>query len=242
MNDLEFSRRKFLLQSLTGVGAAWLAAQWPEIVAAHDHAMQAVASETPPKLEFLTPAQAADVEAISAAIIPTTDTPGAREAGVVYFVDRSLMTFAQDQREPLLQGLKVVADLAKELFPTAESFAALTAAQQVDVLKALEAAKPGEKEKPHTRPRTALASVDGQQIFGMFRFMTVLGVFTNPEYGGNRNHVGWDLVNFKPSMAHFPPFGYYDKEYREQHPAKPAGNKPGASQGLNRGANRGAHQ
>lgn len=226
MNDSAYSRRHFLLQSLTGVSAAWLAAQWPEILAAHDHAMQAVASETPPKLEFLTPAQAADVEAISAAIIPTTDTPGAREAGVVYFVDRGLMTFAQDQREPLLQGLKVLADLTKEIFPTAESFASLTGAQQVDVLKTLEAAKPDEKEKPQTPPRKALVNVNGEQIFGMFRFMTVLGVFTNPEYGGNRNHVGWDLVSFKPAMAHFPPFGYYDKEYREQHPAKPEGKKP----------------
>ena len=232
MDNSEFSRRRFLLQSLTGVGAAWLAAQWPEILAAHDHAMQAVASETPPKLEFFTPEQAADVEAISAAILPTTDTPGAREAGVVYFVDRSLMTFGKDQREPLLQGLKVVADLTKELYPTAESFASLTGAQQVDVLTVLEAAKPEEKEKPPVRPRAALVNVDGGQIFGMFRFVTILGVFTNPEYGGNRNHTGWNLVNFKPSMAHFPPFGFYDKKYREQHGAEPGGKKPRANRGV----------
>lgn len=225
MDNSQISRRRFLVQSLAGAGTAWLAAQWPEILAAHDHAMQAVTSATPPKLEFLTPAQAADVEAISAAIIPTTDTPGAREAGVVYFVDRGLMTFAQDQREPLLQGLKVLTALTKELIPKAESFASLTAAEQVDVLKALEAAKPEEKESAYPGPKGALANANGQEIFGMFRFMTVLGVFANPEYGGNRNHVGWDLVSFKPAMAHFPPFGYYDKEYREQHAAKPEGKK-----------------
>lgn len=228
MNAADYSRRDFLLHSLSGAGAAWLAAQWPEILAAHGHAMQAVASGAPAKLEFLNPAQAADVEAVSAAIIPTTDTPGAREAGVVYFVDRGLMTFAQDQREPLAQGLKVLTALTRELFPGSESFASLAGAQQLEVLQTLEAEKPDDQEKRHKPPRASLAGVDGQQIFGMFRFMTVLGVFANPEYGGNRNRAGWELLNFKPAMAHFPPFGYYDKEYREQHPAQPAGSKPGA--------------
>jgi hypothetical protein len=91
--------------------------------------------------------------------------------------------------------------------------------------------------------RSKLANIDGAQIFGMFRFATVLGFFSNPEYGGNRNRVGWDLVNFKPAMAHFPPFGYYDKEYREQHRPeqegkKPEGGKPGANSGASRGASR----
>ena len=226
MNEPAFSRRKFLLQSLTGAGAAWLAAQWPEILAAHDHAMQAVASETPPKLEFFTPQQAADIEAITAAIIPTTDTPGAREAGAVYFIDRSLMTFAKDQREPFAQGLSVVAEMTKQMFPPAESFASLTSTQQVELLKALEQKKPEAQPKSEMAAQAKLASVNGEELFGMFRFATILGCFSNPEHGGNRNRIGWDLVNFKPAMAHFPPFGFYDKEYREQHPAKPEAAKP----------------
>ena len=44
-------------------------------------------------LSFLTAAEAADVEAVAAQIIPTDDTPGAREAGVVHFIDRALATF-----------------------------------------------------------------------------------------------------------------------------------------------------
>ena len=45
------------------------------------------------KLSFLSAAEAADVEAVAAQIIPTDDSPGAREAGVVYFIDRALATF-----------------------------------------------------------------------------------------------------------------------------------------------------
>jgi gluconate 2-dehydrogenase gamma chain len=244
IDNSEFSRRNFLLQSLTGVGAAWLAAQWPEILAAHDHAMQAVASPTPPPLEFFTPAQAVDVEAITAAIIPTTDTPGAREAGVVYFIDRGLSTFAKDQRDAFVQGLAVVSEMTKQLFPAAQSFASLTGDQQVQLLTALEAMKSGQDSQTPQGNRAKLAklaNVDGSQIFGLFRFSTILGCFSNPEYGGNRNHVGWDLMNFKPAMAHFPPFGYYDKEYREQHRPEPEGKTPeGGKPEANSGAGRGA--
>ena len=233
LNSSEFSRRDFLMRSLTGVSAAWLTAQWPEILAAHEHAMEAVASAAPPKLEFFTMAQAADVEAICAAIIPTTDTPGAREAGVIYFLDRGLMTFGKDQREPFIAAVGAVTQVSKHLFPAAASFADLTAAQQVEVLRALEAMKPGETDnggaavngKIDERTAGKLAGIDGAQIFGMFRFATILGFFSNPEDGGNRDGLGWKLLDFKPSMAHFPPFGYYDKEYREQHAAAHPGKK-----------------
>ena len=73
MDTADFSRRNFLLQSLAGAGSAWLAAAWPELMAAQQHAqhtMRAVDAGLPAKLEFLTPAQAADVEAITALIIP----------------------------------------------------------------------------------------------------------------------------------------------------------------------------
>ena len=226
MKPEDYSRRHFLLQSMTGVGAAWIAAQWPEILHAHDHAMQAVASTTPPKLEFFTPQQAADVEAICSTIIPTTDTPGAREAGVLYFIDRSLMTFAKDQREPFLHALAAVTQVTKNLFPAAASFASLSPDQQIATLKAVEATKPDEKRESNPEAGAKPSSINGQQVIGTFRFATILGFFANPEYGGNRNHVGWDVVNFKPAMAQFPPFGFYDKEYREQHRAAPGVKKP----------------
>ncbi len=223
MDHSEFSRRDFLLRSVTGIGAAWLAAQWPEVLAAHEHARSMVASGAPAKFEFFTPEQAADVEAIAATIIPTTDTPGAREAGVVYFIDRGLVTFAKDQQEPFLQGLGALAAKTKEVIPSADSFASLSGTQQVEVLKALEATKPEEPKKTNAATRAKLATIDGTQILEMFRFATIAGFFANPEYGGNKDRIGWELIGFKPSMAHFPPFGYYDKEYREQHPPKAKG-------------------
>src|SRR6266487_647556 len=90
----ELSRRAFLSRAGAGLSAAWVSANWPALLAAAGHARHALQSATPPKFEFFSPDQAVEIEAIAARIIPTDDTPGAREAGVVYFIDRGLATFA----------------------------------------------------------------------------------------------------------------------------------------------------
>src|SRR5229473_17728 len=74
MNEL--NRRNFLLRAGTGLSAAWLSANWPALLSAATHARHAAQSATPPKFEFLTPAEVAEIEAIAARIIPTDDTPG----------------------------------------------------------------------------------------------------------------------------------------------------------------------
>ena len=209
-----FTRRAFLTQASAGAGAAWLAAAWPEMLAAQQHAhhmAHAAAAGAPGKLEYFTAAQAAEVEAITAAIIPTTDTPGAREAGVVYFIDRGLSTFAADQKKPFADALEAVAKKRKELFPASSDFASLSAAQQIEVLKAIEKT----------------------QEFGTLRYSTVAGFLSNPEDGGNRDTVGWRLIGFDGSPTHTPPFGYYDAEYlKEQAAARAARSAAPAPKGA----------
>ena len=84
------SRRAFLIQSVSGVGGAWVAANYAGILAAEDYVLQAAQTGQPLKLAFFTAAQAAEVEAMAAQIIPTDETPGAREARVIQFIDRAL--------------------------------------------------------------------------------------------------------------------------------------------------------
>jgi gluconate 2-dehydrogenase gamma chain len=202
-----FSRREFLLQSVAGAGGVWLAAAWPAVLAAQQHAhqtMHTVAAGVPAKLEFLTPTQAADVEAIASLIIPTTDTPGAREAGVVYFIDRSLGTFATDEQKPFADAMALVDGKRKEMFPASADFASLSVAQQTEILTAIE-------KTP---------------AFDMFRFLTVVGFLGNPEDGGNRDMVGWKLIGFDNAPTHTPPFGYYDAQYLDEQNAARKGAKP----------------
>src|ERR1700743_1084097 len=103
MNDL--NRRDFLLRSCSSLTDTGVASHWPSFCSAATHARQAVQAPETATLSFFTPAQAVEIDAITARIIPTTDTPGAREAGVVYFIDRALPTFAVDQQKDYHQGL-----------------------------------------------------------------------------------------------------------------------------------------
>jgi len=96
----ELSRRTFLLRAGTGISAAWISANWPALLSASKHAHSAAVAANPAKLEFFTPEQATEIDAISARIIPTDELPGAHEAGVLYFIDRGLATFRCFRTQP----------------------------------------------------------------------------------------------------------------------------------------------
>src|SRR5260370_24121543 len=130
----ELGRRNFLLQAGTGLSAAWISANWPALLSAATHAHRGAQSAAQPKFEFFTPEQAAEVEAISARIIPTNDTPGAREAGVVYFIDRSLATFAADDQKTYREGLPELQARVGEMFTGMAKFSGLILEQQDEVL------------------------------------------------------------------------------------------------------------
>lgn len=185
------SRRRFLLSSATGISAAWVATHWPAVLAAADHAHAAARSAAPPKFEFLSPEQAAEVEAMAAQIIPSDDTPGAREAGVIHFIDRALVTFDKDSQKVYLEGLPKLQETLLKMDPAAKRFSAASAEQQIAALKAIEKST----------------------FFRAVRTHTVLGFLSDPERGGNANRVGWKLIGFEDSFNYEPPFGYYDRDY-----------------------------
>ena len=123
-----------MLQATGAAGAAWISAQWPAIAAAAQHAHQAASAKTPAKFEVLTAEQAREVEAIASQIIPTDDLPGAKEAGVVYFIDRGLKTFASDSVPVYEKGLAHLNQLTATKYPGTKSFADATAEQQEALL------------------------------------------------------------------------------------------------------------
>src|SRR5208337_4500165 len=113
MNSSQSARRDFL-QLLGGTaGAAWLSAQWPGVLVAAQHAHNAVKAKQP-----------AAFDALTACLIPTDDSPGAREAGVVYFLDRALKTFAAEDLPTYKKGLDAVQQFTGELFPGVPRFSA----------------------------------------------------------------------------------------------------------------------
>jgi Gluconate 2-dehydrogenase subunit 3 len=185
------SRRQFLISSISGLSATWLSSHWPSVVTAQTHAEEAARQDS--AFQFFSPQQATEVEAITSQIIPSDETPGGREAHVVYFIDRALTSFDRDKQPAYIEGLKQVQALVKSLFPGETKFSDLSSERQIRLLMAIE--------------RT--------DFFELLRIHTVMGFLAKPDYGGNQDEVGWKLIGFEDKMSHHPPFGYYDREYNK---------------------------
>ena len=187
----DIARRQFLRTSSGTIGGLWIAAALGEL--ALGAATACTSAESPPgNWQTFSAADAADVEAMAALILPSGDTPGAREARVIVFIDRNLATFARLQRSLFEQGL---ADLRRHVgaaHPGKTSFASLDEPAQLALLHRLE------REK--------------SPFFEAVRVSTIVGMFANPEYGGNLDKAGWKLLGFEDRFAWQPPFGYYDAE------------------------------
>ena len=176
---------------MTSVATAWRGVSADAVQNALAYAVTARAM--PHRVwEFLTAEQGACVEALVERIVPSDDTPGAREAGVAHFVDRSLATWAVAQRGLWIQGLIDLDRDALVASHNASRFADLPEAAQIELLKKIE--------------RTP--------FFQAARFTTLLGMFALPAYGGNAGEVGWRLIGFEHRAAWQPPFGFYDAEPR----------------------------
>jgi len=201
MKSQNCSRRQFLVSSACGLSTAWVALHWPAILSAQQHAHQMAASGQPATLQFFSADQAAEVEAMAAQIIPTDESPGAREAHVIYFIDRALTTFDRARQANYNHGLAELQAGARAMFHTAGKFSQLSSEQQVQLLNEIQ----------HT------------PFFEMVRVHTIMGFLSNPEYGGNYNKAGWKVIGFEDNFYYQPPFGYYDNEYVQSHPqANPA--------------------
>ena len=187
----DLSRRSLLQAIAATLGAAALPLGWAEIAqAAHEaHAAAQLAGDA--KISLLSAAEAADIDAITAQIIPTDEEPGAREAGAVYFIDRALATFLAQLATDYRAQLAEFQAACREYHPGTASFASLTSEQQIDYLR----------------------TVDRTPFFDTTRLLTLLAMFSRPAYGGNRDGVGWKLIGFEDRHFFRPPFGYYDRGY-----------------------------
>src|SRR6266567_6442897 len=196
----ELSRRAFLSRAGAGLSAAWVSANWPALLAAADHARHALQSATPPKFEFFSPDQAVEIEAIAARIIPTDDTPGAREAGVVYFIDRGLATFAVDDQKTYREGLPELQARVGEMFPGTAKFSGLKPEQQDEVLHSFDENAPATRRPRRARP-------GAQNFFETVRQHTIAGFLIDPDYGGNHDGVGWKVIGREREHMFAAPFG-----------------------------------
>lgn len=208
------SRRDFLLKSMTlipaaVIGVSALTAPTP-VLAASDTPKQADYQPT-----FFTPEEWAFVQAAVARLIPADERgPGALEAGVPEFIDRQMNTpyatgsiwymqgpFNPDVAPEMGYQLPLV---PKQIYNLGISdadayskktvgkvFAELDGAQQDALLQKFES---GEAE---------FAQLPAKLFFSYLLQNTREGFFSDPIHGGNKEMVGWKLINFPGARADF---------------------------------------
>ena len=79
-----------------------------------------------------------------------------------------------------------------EMCSSAKAFSQLSRARQIELLK----------------------KIEETEFFEQVRVHAVMGFLANPEYGGNRDRIGWELIGFEDELSYQPPFGFYDVDYK----------------------------
>jgi gluconate 2-dehydrogenase gamma chain len=189
MTGPHLSRRELLLYSSMATLPWAGGARSAGAISSHAHERASSPSHSG-KLQFFTEEDAADVESITALILPTDETPGAREAGVIHFIDRALATFDREKQAIYRAGLAEVRQHIQRLAPGLLRVAQLSPEQQAELMEA----------------------IVPSEFFGVIRTHTLMGFFGNPSYGGNRGEVGWKLIQFEDQFTFRPPFGHYDAD------------------------------
>ncbi|MEZ4414645.1 MAG: gluconate 2-dehydrogenase subunit 3 family protein [Gemmatimonadota bacterium] len=192
--ELDWSRRQFVLTSGGGLGALWALGMAGCRDLAEEASRAAARGEA---FRTLSADDGRQLDEIAALILPSDDGPGAREAGAVYFLDRVL-------GDPALEGgnlefvqasLGSLGDRVRAAGAASGFLGDLPLDQRVEVLRTVEREDPG--------------------FFGYARLLVLAGTLSHPDYGGNRDHLGWALMGMEHADTYEPPYGFYDAEARQ---------------------------
>jgi gluconate 2-dehydrogenase gamma chain len=121
---------------------------------------------------YLTTEEAGALEAICAQLIPADQDPGARETGVVNYIDLQLSKRFRRHRKAYSLGIAGIDAESRVRF--GKGFTGLTGEQQVTVLKAAE-------EKDRT-------------FFDLLLNHARQGFYGDPRHGGNKGMASWKMV------------------------------------------------
>ena len=201
MSKHDVARREFLAGAALGAGVVASAGLLPE-ASAQTHAPPAAARTPAPAHvhsngdghgAFFNDADAETVTAFTERLMPgATGKPGARDAGVLNYIDLALAGAYADLQDFYRRGLAQLDAYCRKTY--GGPFARLAPAQQDEVIKALEENKAAEFTWP-----------TAQAFFNTIRTHTMEGMFADPIYGGNKDFAGWRLVGFPGGQLLFTP-------------------------------------
>jgi gluconate 2-dehydrogenase gamma chain len=199
VTNRETGRRAFLKRAAVGAGAVAGAGLVPAIQAQkpeqHEETHAAASSPTEAMADghgaFFNAHSSATIEAFTERLMPgAPGKPGARDAGVLNYIDLALAGAYEDLQDFYRRGIAQLDAYCQKTYK--ETFLQLAAAQQDEVLAALETGK-----------ATGFAWPTAQEFFNTVRTHTIEGMFADPVYGGNKDFAGWRLVGFPGAQAIF---------------------------------------
>ena len=146
--------------------------------------------QQPPSLRVLSRDEVETLELIADRIFPKTATPGAVEIGAINYIDIALAGDYAALVPLYRQGLRAVNRYARAKF--GRVFQSLDDELRDAVLLAFEAGSIADFK-------------NAAEFFETVRCHILEGVFCEPQYGGNKDMMGWRLVDFPGQQ-----FGYAD--------------------------------
>jgi gluconate 2-dehydrogenase gamma chain len=178
--------RRIFLAELTRAGAASaLAFQLPLL------SILAGCARDTDGFVHLTAAEGRTMRAFAAQILPSEPgSPGAEEAGAVYFVDRAFGDphFA-DQMPTIRAGLADLDARARNA-GARQGFASLSDADQ----------------------RAIMERIAKEPFFASARTLVLIGTFADSSHGGNRGAAGLKIVGMEHRPSYTAPYGWYDAQ------------------------------
>ncbi|MGE5426473.1 MAG: gluconate 2-dehydrogenase subunit 3 family protein [Methylococcaceae bacterium] len=132
---------------------------------------------------FFTPEEANCVIALCEQIIPKDQSPGATDAGVVYYIDRQLSEVFHYHQDAYRQGIKKLQTYCKDKY--SKNFENLSFEDQEKTLTLMEANQLSEKEWSETKPA---------DFFNLVLLHTMQGFYGSPIHGGNKDYMSFEML------------------------------------------------
>jgi gluconate 2-dehydrogenase gamma chain len=192
---LHMRRRQFLFLSAASIGGVLVYSldRRASLLFAQEKSTQTL--KIP--LRFFTEQEALIVAAAASRIFPSDDSgPGAKEAGVVIYIDRQLAGPYGRDRFRYTQG-PFDENAPPEFGYQGKATPGETYREGLRTLRGFDRLSAEEQDKK-------LQQIENTHLFRLMRQNTIEGMFSDPVHGGNVDMVGWQLVGFPgPRMSNY---------------------------------------
>jgi gluconate 2-dehydrogenase gamma chain len=124
-------------------------------------------------------------------VIPADDTPGATDAGVIFYIDGTVMKYFPDQLTLYRGGIASLQSWCQA--EHGGTFESLASDIQVEIMKKM--------ETPNSFPAEEWSAISPQGFLSMVIRHTMQGFYGLPRHGGNKNMVSYRMLKLDYPMV-----------------------------------------